>query len=74
MINKVQCLKCKDIIESKHRHDFVRCKCGLIYTDGGQDYIRRGGDFTAIIELGDTSEETKKNNSYIVAAWEMFND
>jgi hypothetical protein len=25
--NKIQCNVCKDIIESKHTHDFVWCKC-----------------------------------------------
>ena len=40
--NRCMCNKCGDVIESKHRHDFVRCKCGAIFTDGGTDYIRRG--------------------------------
>lgn len=40
--NKAQCRKCKDIIESKFRHDFVECKCGEIFVDGGKDYHRRG--------------------------------
>jgi hypothetical protein len=42
MKNKAKCLKCKDIIESKSRHDFVECKCGEIFVDGGQDYFRWG--------------------------------
>ena len=40
--NRIKCKLCGDIIESKHRHDFVRCKCGACFTDGGHDYIRRG--------------------------------
>jgi hypothetical protein len=40
--NRCQCRQCDDIIESKHRHDFVRCRCGAIFTDGGTAYIRRG--------------------------------
>ena len=40
--NKVQCKKCLDIIESKHVHDFVQCKCGSIFVDGGLDYQRVG--------------------------------
>ena len=39
--NKAQCKLCKDIIESKHRHDYVSCKCGEIAVDGGKDYLRR---------------------------------
>ena len=42
-MSKAQCLDCFDIIESKHRHDFVKCKCGTSFLDGGDDYIRCGG-------------------------------
>lgn len=41
--NQVKCNKCKDEIFSKHRHDFVRCKCGAIAVDGGMEYLRRVG-------------------------------
>ena len=52
--NRCQCRQCEDIIESRHRHDFVRCKCGAIFTDGGTDYIRRGAtDFADIIDLSE---------------------
>lgn len=40
--NRCQCSACLDIIESKTRHDFVQCRCGRIFTDGGMDYIHRG--------------------------------
>jgi signal peptidase I len=40
--NRCQCRQCGDIIESKHTHDWVGCKCGAIFTDGGKDYVRRG--------------------------------
>ena len=43
MGKKLKCLKCNDIIESKHVHDFVNCKCGAIFIDGGDDYCRYGG-------------------------------
>lgn len=39
-MNKVKCLKCGDIIESKYRHDYVTCSCGYISIDGGDDYQR----------------------------------
>jgi hypothetical protein len=42
-MSKAQCLDCEDIIESKHRHDFVRCGCGNSFLDGGNSYIRAGG-------------------------------
>jgi hypothetical protein len=38
--NAAKCRKCGDIIESKHRHDFVTCKCGAISLDGGRSYFR----------------------------------
>lgn len=52
--NRCQCRQCCEVIESKHRHDFVRCKCGSIFTDGGTDYIRRGyKDKNDIIDLNE---------------------
>jgi hypothetical protein len=33
---------CGEEIESKHRHDFVMCKCENLFVDGGKDYLRRG--------------------------------
>lgn len=39
--NKARCLKCGDIIESTHRHDFQTCSCGNLSVDGGHDYLRR---------------------------------
>jgi len=31
----VQCRKCLEIIESKHRHDFKYCSCNAVGIDGG---------------------------------------
>lgn len=50
-MSKAQCLECEDIIESKHRHDFVKCSCGKSFLDGGDVYIRAGGNI-AIIQDG----------------------
>lgn len=59
--NRCQCRQCEDIIESTHRHDFVRCRCGAIFTDGGTAYIRRG--FTTRDDIIDLSEyELKELN------------
>jgi len=46
----VKCLRCGDELYSRHRHDFVRCSCGCVYIDGGDDYCRIGGD-AADIEI-----------------------
>lgn len=40
--NRIKCLLCGDIIESKTRHDMKYCSCGNCYVDGGLDYLRRG--------------------------------
>ena len=42
--NEAQCMKCGDIIVSKHVHDFAACRCGAIFVDGGMEYLRRGGE------------------------------
>ena len=56
--NKAQCKLCEDIIESVHVHDFVSCKCGEIFTDGGREYIRRGAtDFNNILDLSEYDKD-----------------
>ncbi len=42
MRNSARCKLCGDEIESKHVHDFVSCKCGEIFVDGGKAYTKRG--------------------------------
>ena len=61
MINKIihnrcKCKLCGDIIESKSVHDFVPCSCGAIYTDGGKEYIRRGGQMDMIEDMDECEE------------------
>jgi len=49
---EVRCTVCNTVIQSKHRHDFVWCKCNKenrdagIFVDGGSDYLRFGGDIS----------------------------
>lgn len=50
---RAQCRKCKTIIQSTYRHDFVSCKCGAIFIDGGADYTRGGGEREDFIWLDD---------------------
>ncbi len=40
MKNRAKCKKCKSIIESFHRYDYVTCSCGEIAVDGGEDNFR----------------------------------
>jgi hypothetical protein len=39
--NIAECPTCHDVIESKHVHDLVQCKCKAIFVDGGTEYMRR---------------------------------
>lgn len=53
--NRARCDECGDVIESRHRHDFVSCTCGTLYVDGGLSYTRRGssGSWTELSEFED---------------------
>ena len=53
--NASQCRKCGDLIVSKHRHDFVTCKCGAISVDGGLNYSRRTGNPEDMIDMSEYS-------------------
>lgn len=55
--NRAKCKKCGDVIESNYRHDWVSCKCGAIFVDGGHDYLRWGGNPEYIIDLSEVSED-----------------
>lgn len=62
--NAVTCLSCGDFIVSKHRHDFVTCKCGAVSADGGQAYLRRVGGL-------DKTEDGKSICCYTDYSWEI---
>ena len=42
ILNRIRCDECKDIIISRHVHDYVTCKCGNASVDGGSSYCKRG--------------------------------
>lgn len=57
---KIKCKHCKDIIESKHRHDMVWCRCGKVAIDGGNDYVKISGaitDFDRVIDIAEAQNE-----------------
>ena len=59
--NAAECRLCGDVIESTHRHDFVSCKCGEIFVDGGHDYLRRGAtDTENVIDRSEVTPTTKE--------------
>lgn len=43
-MKRVRCIRCTTVIESKHRHDFVRCACKKVAVDGGADCPRIVGN------------------------------
>ena len=49
--NAFKCLYCNDIIESKHQHHFISCKCGKMPIDGGTSYIRLIGDLDMMQDM-----------------------
>jgi len=49
-MSRGQCLDCLEILESKHRHDFVKCQCGNSFLDGGDDYVRGGGNLLPLLD------------------------
>jgi hypothetical protein len=57
--NAARCRKCGDVIESTSVHDFVSCKCGSIFVDGGHEYLRRGGDLNLLEELSEDGENVE---------------
>ena len=60
---KIKCLRCNEIIESKHRHNLVTCKCENSYVDGGQDYLHFGGrDYSKILIIFDDGTEVIAND------------
>lgn len=54
--NAVQCALCQQVIESRHRHDFVTCACGHTSVDGGLDYLKRSFDSLRPIELSEIED------------------
>ena len=61
--NAIQCKLCGEIIESKHVHDFVQCKCGACAVDGGHDYLRRCfRDKDCYIDLSESIEISEEDS------------
>ena len=58
---RMRCDTCGAIIQSKHRHDWVRCDCPTedthIFIDGGADYTRYGAGNRASWSWPDRAEE-----------------
>ena len=65
--NAIKCKVCGEVIESKHCHDWQCCKCFRdsggakgCFVDGGDSYLRRGGNPDEYEELSETRPYTAK--------------
>ena len=56
LTNKIKCIKCGDILESKTPNDFKTCSCGKVAIDGGHEYLKRIGNEEDYIELSEMNE------------------
>lgn len=51
-MGRVRCKRCGEVLESRHRHDFVQCSCpNETFVDGGNDYLRCGGMDLSLVEV-----------------------
>lgn len=55
--NRIKCLKCGDVIESKSVHDFRWCSCHSCAVDGGRQYLRRIGEPTVWEDMSECIED-----------------
>lgn len=62
-LNKLRCGSCGGEITSKHRHDFRWCKCGAVAVDGGNEYLRRVGNFLNATELSEYELEEQNKDA-----------
>lgn len=56
LTNKIKCINCGDILESKTPNDFKLCSCGKVAIDGGHEYLKRIANEEDYIELCETNE------------------
>ena len=62
--NSIKCLECNTVLESKHRHDFVRCSCdNEAHVDGGLVYQKLGArDLSKVENLSE--HKTYRSEEY----------
>ena len=63
--NTIKCLVCNTILESKHRHDFVKCHCpNETACDGGLEYQRILAMDLDLIEILSEYKEVRNANAH----------
>lgn len=55
-LNAAECNECGHFIRSRNRYDYVSCKCGQSFVDGGSFYQRSNTNCKSIIEYYDDIE------------------
>jgi hypothetical protein len=71
--SRAQCLSCGDVVESVHRHDFVQCRCGALFLDGGTSYVRWGAkDMQDVKFLTDTRPKTRSEVLSDIARFQSY--
>ena len=72
--NAIRCKKCGEVLESKHVHDWVCCRCFKMsngkegcFCDGGLEYLRRGGDPESYESLCETRPFTDEEMAQLEA-------
>lgn len=66
VLNALGCRKCKTTAVSRHRHDYVSCKCGAVSVDGGLEYFRAAGDLNNAISLHITASPDVRDHIQMV--------
>ena len=62
--NSVKCLMCNTILESKYRHDYVKCHCpNETACDGGLEYQRIFAMDLDLIEILSEYKEVRNANT-----------
>jgi hypothetical protein len=60
MRNRAKCRLCGSIIESLHRYDYVKCKCGEIAISGGLDKLECFANaFDNFVRIDDEGKEVE---------------
>jgi len=60
----IYCLKCKDVVYSRSRHDFRFCSCKECAIDGGEDYTKTSGNCEIFeLEIDATQEDLEYDYS-----------
>lgn len=57
MENRAKCTLCQSVIQSFHATDFVACKCGEIFVDGGEAMKCGAGDWKHFLRVDDQGHE-----------------